>query len=90
MKISITIIAAIALVSCDQRDAAVSTLDPAPVLRENAELKKKVADLEKHNSELTDQLFEALEGRSQDAAAALSRAIKEPSSSEAGAAKAPN
>jgi chromosome segregation and condensation protein ScpB len=51
-------LAAVVLVSCD-KPADVSHLDAAPVLRENAELKKKVAALEKEKEEMGKELIHA-------------------------------
>jgi hypothetical protein len=58
MKFLLPAFLAVTLASCD-KPTDVSHLDPAPILRENAELKKKVAALEKEKEEIGKELAHA-------------------------------
>ncbi|QJE95949.1 hypothetical protein [Luteolibacter luteus] len=51
MKLFLPTLLALALVSCDSPEPDAAYTDPAPILRENAELKKKVAALEYERDE---------------------------------------
>jgi len=57
MKLLLYALAALSLAACDRSEQTETRLDPVPLLtRENAELKKKVARLEKEKEEMAAEI----------------------------------